>query len=94
MFSRTNVLIRLKLFSIGEWERMETTFNRTGLDTLEDIMYEADISGSQVGFRMSRSETICLYLGIGRLSSTNPDPRTNLDPSKNLKGSEFSFDAS
>ena len=33
---------------------METTYNRTGLDTLEDIMYETDLSVSQAGFRMNR----------------------------------------
>ena len=53
-----SVLIILKFFSLGEWESMETTYNGTGLDTLEDIMYEADISVSQAGFRMNRFETI------------------------------------
>ena len=58
---------RLELFSIGEWERMETTFNRTGLNTLEDIMNEADLSVSQVGFRMSCFETICLLVERKRI---------------------------
>ena len=58
MFYSMSVLIILKFFSLGEWESMETTYNGTGLDTLEDIMYETDISVSQAGFRMNRFETI------------------------------------
>ena len=59
---RMSVLVILKFFLLGEWESMETTFKRTGLDTLEAIMYEAELSVSQEGFQMSRFETICYII--------------------------------